>query len=682
MKSIPSAPAVFALALLAVSAAASAQPAAPAKAKALDPANFDSSVKPCDDFYQYANGAWLKTHPIPADRASYGSFQELSDRNRDILKKILEETSAKSDWPKGSIEQKVGDFYAAGMDEAAIEKAGMKPLAPLFAAIEKLKAPGDLPAVLAELHARGLEAGFNFQVAQDARESTRYIGILSQGGLGLPDRDYYTKGDPKSKDLREAYRTHVAKVFELSGDSPEKARTFADVVMAVETKLAEPSNTRVENRDPQKTYNKRTLAALASEAPGFDFPRFFTGLGASSATEVNLRQPRFFVAFGELARTVPAETWRTYLRWHVLRQSAPYLPKAFEEEAFAFSGKTLMGVPEQEPRWRRVQAATDQALGEALGPLYVARAFPPRAKERMRALVENLRTALKERIDALPWMSAETKKQAQRKLAAFNVKIGYPDKWRDYSSLAITRASYLENVRNARTFETRRNLAKLGKPIDRTEWRMSPPTVNAYYNSTMNEIVFPAGILQPPFFSEDADDAVNYGGIGVVIGHEMSHGFDDSGSQYDADGNLKNWWTAEDRKAYDARAALVVKQFDGYRPLADLAINGKLTLGENIGDLGGIKIAYAALQKALQGKPRTAIDGFSPEQRFFLSFATIWRNQSREEALRVQLNTNPHSPGKWRAIGPTSNLPEFYDAFGCAEGAPMRRAEAERPSIW
>jgi predicted metalloendopeptidase len=670
------------LLFLAGAIAANAQSPAPAKAKAIDPANLDASAKPCEDFYQYANGGWLKTHPIPSDRASYGSFQELSDRNREVLGKILEETSARSDWPEGSNEQKVGDFYAAGMDEAAIEKAGTKPLAPLFAAIDKLKAPGDLPAVLAQLHARGLEAGFNFRVAQDARESTRYIGILSQGGLGLPDRDYYTKEDPKSKDLREAYRTHVAKMFALSGDPPGESKARADVVLALETKLAEPALTRVENRDPQKTYNKRTLAALASEAPGFDFPRFFTDLGASSATEVNVRQPRFFVAFGELARTVPAESWRTYLRWHVLRTSGPYLSRPFQDEEFAFSERTLLGVPQQEPRWRRVQAATDRALGEALGPLYVARAFSPRAKERMRVLVENLRAALKERIDALPWMSAETKKQAQRKLAAFNVKIGYPDKWRDYSSLAISRASYLENVTSARAFEAKRNLAKLGRPIDRTEWNMSPPTVNAYYSSTMNEIVFPAGILQPPFFSEDADDAVNYGGIGVVIGHEMSHGFDDSGSQYDADGNLKNWWTADDRKAYEARTTLVVKQFEGYKPLADQAINGKLTLGENIGDLGGIKIAYAALQKALEGKPRTSIDGFTPEQRFFLSYATIWRNHSREEALRVQLNTNPHSPGKWRAIGPTSNLPEFYDAFGCAEGAPMRRAETERPSIW
>ena len=406
-------------------------------------------------------------------------------------------------------------------------------------------------------------------------------------------------------------------------------------------------------------------------------------MGATGPNEVNVRQPGFFVGFAAYARSVPVADWRTYLRWHAVSAAAPFFSKAFQDEAFAFNGKKLNGTPEQEPTWRRVQAATDFALGEAVGPMYVARAFSPKAKERMRVLVENMRAALKERIEALPWMSAETKAAAQRKLAAFHVKIGYPDVWKDYSALVIARdVPFAENVRRARVFETKRNLAKLGKPIDRTEWGMTPPTVNAYYNSSLNEIVFPAGILQPPFFYEDADDAVNYGGIGVVIGHEMSHGFDDSGSQYDADGNLKNWWTAEDRKAYDSRTALIVKQFDSYKPLPDQSINGKLTLGENIGDLGGIKIAYAAMQKALAGKAREKIDGFTPEQRFFLSYATIWRSQYRDEALRVQLNTNPHSPGKWRALGPPSNLPEFYDAFGCAEGAPMRRAEAERPSIW
>jgi putative endopeptidase len=662
---------------------AHAQTPPPAKTRAIDIANFDTSAKPCEDFYAYANGNWLKTHPIPADRSSYGSFQELADRNRDVLKTILEETSARTDWPQGSAEQKVGDFYATGMDAAGREKAGSAPLAPAFAAIAKLKTSGDLAAVLAELHLWGVNAGFGFRVAQDAKDSTRYIGIFNQGGLGLPDRDYYLKDDPKSKDLRAAYEVHVAKILELSGSAPDAAKSEAAAILALETKLAQASITRVENRDPQKTYNKRTVAELNSDAPGFDFTRFLADLGATTATDVNVRQPGFFTAFAALTSSVPPAEWRTYLRWHAARTAAPLLSKAFQDEDFAFNGKKLNGTPQQEEPWRRVQAATDFALGEAVGPIYVARNFSPRAKERMKILVENMRAALKERINALPWMSAETKAQAQRKLAAFGVKIGYPDVWKDYSALVISRSvPYAENVRRARIFETKRNLAKLGKPIDRTEWGMTPPTVNAYYNASMNEIVFPAGILQPPFFSEDWDDAVNYGGIGVVIGHEMSHGFDDSGSQYDGDGNLKNWWTPEDRKAYDARTALIVKQFDGYKPLPDQAINGKLTLGENIGDLGGIKIAYAALQKALAGKSREKIDGFTPEQRFFFSYATIWRSQYRDESMRVQLNTNPHSPGHWRAIGPPSNLPEFYDAFGCAEGTPMRRAEAERPSIW
>jgi putative endopeptidase len=657
--------------------------AQPAKPKAIDPADFDASAKPCEDFYQFANGTWLAAHPIPADRSRYGTFDALSDRNRDVVKKILEETSGKTDWPKGSAQQKVSDFYATGMDATAREKAGAAPLAPSFATIAKLKSADDLPAVLAELHLSGMNAGFGFRVAQDARNSTHYIGIFNQGGLGLPDRDYYLKDDAKSKDLRDAYRAHVVRLLELAGDAPEAAEAGADVVMGVETKLAQVSITRVENRDPQKTYNKRSVAGLNAEAPGFDFAKLLADMGASASAEVNVRQPAFFKGFAALARAVPPSDWRTYLRWQAVRTAAPFLSKAFQNEEFAFNGRKLNGTPQQEEPWRRVQAATDSALGEAVGPLYVARAFSPKAKERMRILVENMRAALKERIEALPWMSAETKAAAQKKLAAFGVKIGYPDVWRDYSTLVISRdVPFAENVRRARVFETKRNLAKLGKPIDRTEWSMTPPTVNAYYNASMNEIVFPAGILQPPFFYEDADDAVNYGGIGVVIGHEMSHGFDDSGSQYDADGNLKNWWTPEDREAYEARTALIVKQFEGYKPLEDQSINGKLTLGENIGDLGGIRIAWAAMQKALAGKPREKIDGLTPEQRFFLSYATIWRSQYRDEAMRVQLNTNPHSPGKWRALGPPSNLPEFWEAFGCAEGTPMRRTEADRPSIW
>jgi putative endopeptidase len=675
--------ALFAAALFAGAFAASAQTVTSGKAAPIDPANFDKATKPCEDFYQFANGAWLASHPIPADRGRYGGFDELADRNRDVVKKILEETSAKADWPKGSAEQKVSDFYATGMDAAAREKAGATPLAPAFATIAKLKTADNLPAVLAELHLSGVNAGFAFRVAQDARDSVHYIGILNQGGLGLPDRDYYLKDDPKSKELREAYRLHVARLLTLAGDAPEIAKAEADTVLDLETRLARVSLTRVENRDPQKTYNKKSLAELGAEAPGFAFATFLADLGASAATEVNVRQPVFFTGFASLARSASPAEWRAYLRWHAARTEAPLLSKAFQDEDFAFNGKKLGGTPQQEEPWRRVQAVTDVALGEAVGPAYIARAFTPRAKERMRSLVENMRAALGERIDALAWMSAETKVQARKKLAAFAVKIGYPDAWKDYAALTVSRdVPFAENVRRARVFETKRNLAKLGKPIDRGEWTMTPPTVNAYYNSSLNEIVFPAGILQPPFFYDDADDAVNYGGIGVVIGHEMSHGFDDSGSQYDAEGNLKNWWTPEDRKAYEARTNLIVKQFDSYKALPDQSINGKLTLGENIGDLGGIKIAYAAMQKAIAGKPREKIDGFTPEQRFFLSYATIWRSQYRDESLRVQLNTNPHSPGHWRAIGPPSNLPEFFDAFGCAEGTPMHRPEDERPSIW
>ncbi len=675
----------LAVSLLSVSLAAAAGPSTPPPpGKPIDPANFDTSAKPCADFYEYADGGWIKANPIPADKARWGSFEEVADRNRAILKAILEETSAKSDWPKGSIRQKVGDFYAAGMDEAAIEKAGTKPLAPWLAKVDALKSNADLPKLLAGFHARRLPAGFGLRIAQDQKESTRYMPMLNQGGLGLPDRDYYLKEDPKSKELREKYAAHVARMFGLLGEKPESAKGKAEAVLAFETKLAKASRTRVELRDPEKNYNRKTLAELTAEAPGFDWKAYLDAVGIPEKQDLNVRQPGFFKAYAGMAASEPLDAWKTYLTWHVVHSSANLLPKRFEEENFAFYGKTLRGVPQEEERWRRVLAATDQALGEALGQLYVEKAFSAKAKERTKQLVENLRAALKERIEGLPWMGDETKKAALKKLAAFGVKIGYPDKWRDYSALEITRASYFDNALAAHAFETKRNLDKLGKPIDRTEWGMTPPTVNAYYNANMNEIVFPAGILQPPFFYADADDAVNYGGIGGVIGHEMTHGFDDSGSKYDADGNLKNWWTDADRKAYEARTDLMVKQFDGYKPLADQAINGKLTLGENIADLGGLKVAYAALAKALGGDPAKGapIDGFTPAQRFFLNWATVWRNNVRDESLRVNLNTDPHSPGRFRVLGPLSDLPEFHAAFGCATGTAMVRPEAERPSIW
>ena len=647
----------------------------------IDPVNLDTAVKPCEDFYAFANGGWLKSHSIPADKARYGGFEELIDRNRAILKQILDETSAKTSWPQGSIQQKVGDFYASGVNEAAIEQRGLAPLKPVLATIEGLKDAKQLPVLLAKLHTQGLPGGFGFSVRQDAKASTQYLDYLSQGGIGLPDRDYYLKDDARSRDIRANYEAHISKMLELAGDAPELARVRAKVVLDLETRMAQAQWTRVELRNPQKTYNKRTLDQVLAEAPGFDWKGYFAARGVQLA-DLNLSQPSFFQAFGKLASEVPAPQWRTYLRWHALSATANLLPKAFGEEAFAFHGKVLNGTPEREPRAKRIEAATDGMLGDALGQLYVKAAFSPESKKRVLEMIENIRVALRERITNLDWMGAETKQQAIKKLSAITVKIGYPDKWKTYA-FDIKRNDYYGNTRRAATFRIQENLQKLGKPIDRTEWNWSAPTVNASYNPSMNDITFPAGILQPPFFDPKADDAVNYGAIGFVIGHEITHGFDDSGSQYDADGNLKNWWTEADKKAYESRTDLVVKQYDAYEPIKGEHVNGKLTLGENIADIGGLKIAFAAYQNSLKGKAVPApIDGFTGPQRFFLGAATVWRQHIREARQSQLLKIDPHSPGHERVNGPLSNLPEFYEAFGCADGTAMKRDEKLRPAIW
>lgn len=673
---------VFLLACFLSTMAMSQTPSAPGHG--IQPAHIDPSVKACDDFFQYANGTWMKTGTIPPEYPSWGAFYEIYERNLVVLKGILEDAAKSTTAPKGSIVQKVGDFYAAGMDEAAIEKAGVAPLTSRFERIAALKVPGDLAREFGRLHAEDLGGGFNTVVDIDDKNSSAYIFQLSQGGLGLPDRDYYTKDDPQSKELRDQYLQHVAKMLTLLGDTPDAATRHATTVMAMETRLARASMTMVDQRDPNAIYHKMTRAQLAAQAPGFDWEGYFLAAGLpASEQSLLVRQPLFFKELGAMAKDVSTADWQTYLRWHLIHDTAPFLSAPFVAENFAFYGQVLNGTPEQQARWKRVLNNTDAALGEALGQLYVAKAFSPEAKRKALDLVNNLRAALGERIRTLAWMTEPTKQKALTKLAAFTVKIGYPDTWRDYSSLAITRDSYVGNVIAANTFESRRALAKLGKPIDRSEWGMSPPTVNAYYNPTMNEIVFPAGILQPPMFDPLADDAVNYGAIGMVIGHEMTHGFDDQGCQYDAEGNLRNWWTEADTKAYESRQDLVIRQYDAYRPLPDLPINGKLTLGENIGDLGGLKIAFAAFQKSMEGKPRPgSIDGFTPEQRFFLGYAQAWRDLSRPEYLRLLVNTDPHSPARYRVIGPLSNLPEFAAAFGCAEGTPMVRAAADRPTIW
>jgi len=641
----------------------------------------DPSVPACGDFFQYANGNWIKRNPIPADQGAWGAFNQVRERNRLVLKEILEET-AQAGAPSGSLQQKVGDFYASGMDTAAIERAGSTPLRPVLARIDAIANGRGLAAAIAQARMAGGRPGFSFQVDQDDKRSTANIAQFAQGGLGLPDRDAYTNLDPRSQEIRVKYLDHVARMFALLGEPRLLARAHAGIVLAMETRLARASMTRVERRDPNAVYHKMTMAELAALAPAFDWDAYRRTLGLREET-VLVRQPEFFREFSAMVRELPLPQWRAYLRWHALLASASSLAEPFEREHFAFFGTTLAGVKELSERWKRVQDATDAALGEALGRLYVERAFSPGAKARALALVANLRAALEERIGQLDWMAPATRTAALNKLAALQVKIGYPDHWRDYAGLEVRRTGYADNVARARLFEFRRELARLGRPVDRGEWEMTTPTVNAYYNPLMNEIVFPAGILQPPFFDPEADDAVNYGAIGMVIGHEMTHGFDDQGRKYDAQGNLKDWWAPDDSRAFAARTGLVVKQFDALEALPGLHLNGRLTLGENIADLGGLKLAFAAYRKSLEGRPRPAdLDGFTPEQRFFLGYAQAWRSHVREETVRMRVMVDPHAPPRFRVNAPLANLPEFAQAFGCGEGTPMRNPADARPAIW
>jgi len=662
------------------SAPVSAAPPAAATVHGIDPADMDTNGKPCEDFYQYADGGWLKKNPIPPEYPSWGTFNELAERNREAQRKILERLAKEKGSP-GSEAQKLGDFYTSCMEEAAIEAAGAKPLDPELARIDKLQTLGDLEAEVARLQSRGINVLFGFGSQQDRKNSNEVIAGAFQGGLGMPDRDYYTKTDEKSKTLRDQYTEHVRKMFELLGDPPEKAAAQAQTVLRTETKLAEASMTRVERRDPDATYHRMTPEELKSLAPNFSWAAYFKDIEAPPVAAINIGQPKFFEVLSAELKSEPLADWKTYLRWHVVHSSAPSLSSKFVEENFNFFSKTLQGTKEIQPRWKRCVASTDQQLGFALGKLYVAEYFPPEAKENADRMVKNLIAALRDDLQSLSWMGPETRKAALTKLNAFTPKIGYPDKWRDYSSLAVFRGSYLDNVNNGRLFENRRDLAKIGKPVDRTEWGMTPPTVNAYYNPPRNEIVFPAGILQPPFFDAKADDAVNYGGIGAVIGHEMTHGFDDQGRKFDAQGNLKNWWTPEDLKNFEERAKCVEKQFDSYVVQGDLHENGKLVLGESIADLGGLMIAYKAYQKSLEGKTRPApVNGLTGEQRLFLSWARVWASNDRPEFERMMVTVNPHPLDRFRAIGAPSNIFDFAAAFGCKPGDAMVRAE--RCQIW
>ncbi|HEY6951772.1 MAG TPA: M13 family metallopeptidase [Bacteroidota bacterium] len=652
------------------------------QSKPIDARNMDLSVQPCDDFYRYANGSWLKSNPIPPAFSQWGSFTELAERNNDVLHDVLEEASKDLSAPDGSNRRKIGDFYATGMDSASIESLGFQPIAGDLKQIDNIGDPMALQAEIAHLHTIGAGAVFGFGSGQDLKNSSEVIGQLSQGGLGMPDRDYYVADDARSKTLREEYAAHVAAMFSLIGYDNASASNAAASVMEFETKLAKASRTRVERRDPDKNYNRMDQAQLAKMAPAVAWSRFFIDAGWRNPGDVNVGQPEFFTAVNSMLTEVPLSVWKNYLRWRIIASAAPYLSTSFVNEDFKFHGVELTGVKELQPRWKRIKNVIDRLMGEAMGELYVAKVFPPQAKARAMEMVKNLKDAMREHIRNLEWMDEVTKTAALKKLAAFGVKIGYPDKWRDYSDLHIDRTSFFGNVRRAMEFSVQYNLAKIGKPVDRTEWGMTPPTVNAYYNSSKNEIVFPAGILQPPFFNFKADDAVNYGGMGAVIGHEISHGFDDQGSKFDGDGNLKSWWSPETRKKFDARTAVLAKQFDGYVAVDTLHVNGKLTLGENIGDLAGLSIAFSALENTLKGKTIEVIDGFTPEQRFFLSWAQVWRRNARPEQIRLQVRTDPHSPAEFRTNGPLSDLQEFYDAFHCTKTGAMYIPPENRAKIW
>src|SRR2546421_4996842 len=652
-------------------------------AKPIDANNMDTSIKPSDDFFLYANGGWIKRTEIPPEYSRWGSFNILIEHNNDALHAIAEKaTKTKADDPST---KKVGDYYASGMDEKTIEAMRTKPLQDELAKIDSIKDRQDVLKEIAHLHMMGVNAFFNFGSGQDDKDSTREIAQAVQGGLGMPDRDYYTKDDDASKKLRDQYVAHVTKMLTLLGESAEKADADANKIMALETSLAQASRTRVELRDPQKNYNKMTPAELQTLTPDWNWGDYFKETGLTVPGDIDVHQPDFFKAVNTAFTSTSIADWKTYLRWHLINAAASALSNDFVNEDFNFKETTLRGTPQIKPRWKRVIIDEDGEIGEALGKLYVAEYFPPEAKARALELINNLKEALADRIKTLEWMDDPTKKAALDKLAAFQVKIGYPEKWRDYSTLQIDRGPFVLNELRAENFEAKRELNKIGKPVDRTEWGMTPPTVNAYYNPKMNEIVFPAGILQPPFFYADADDAVNYGGIGAVIGHEMTHGFDDQGRQYDKVGNLTGWGSPQSGEEFKKRAQAIVNQYNEYEPLPGLHVNGSLTQGENIADIGGVKLAYAALQKALEKHPEERnkkIDGFTPEQRFFLSFAAIWRQKIRDEEQKLRLNVDPHSPAHYRVNGPLSDLPEFQKAFNVPDGAPMVRAADKRVNIW
>lgn len=644
-----------------------------------DLAAMDLAAQPCDNFFQYACGTWLKKNPIPPDRSRWGRFDELEERNLAILRDILEKNS-KDDPARAAIDQKIGDYYASCMDEPAIDRKGTTPLEP---ELKRIGGIADLTALsdeVARLHVLGVNALFNFTSGQDAKDSTQVIGQADQGGLGLPDRDYYFKDDAKSVETRKRYAEHVQKMFELLGRPSDKAAGEAQAVMKIETALAKGALDRVSRRDPVKVYHKMTIQELGAINESFAWPKYFAGVGGPAIRSLNVAEPEFFKQMQTVLRATSLDDWKTYLTWHLVHAEAPLLPAAFVNENFNFYGKLLTGAKELRPRWKRCVSFADNELGEALGRRYVEQTFGAEGKQRTLKMVRALETALGEDIQNLDWMTPATKQKAMEKLHAIANKIGYPEKWRDYSTVKIVRGDALGNSARASTFEFHRQLAKIGKPVDRLEWQMTPPTVNAYYDPQMNNINFPAGILQPPFYDNRADDAVNFGGIGAVIGHELTHGFDDEGRQFDPKGNLRDWWTERDAKEFEKRAGCIADEYSGFTAVDDLHLNGKLTLGENTADNGGVRIAYMALMNTLAGKTVPKIDGFTPAQRLFLGWGQIWCESNTPEIARLMAQTNPHSPGEYRVNGVLRNMPEFGQAFGCTLGQKMTPKDACR--VW
>lgn len=647
---------------------------------AFDPSSIDRKFGACRDFFMFANNGWIERNPIPPAFSSWGAFNELAERNTIVLKRILERAAAEAPPTADATARKLGNFYASCIDSTTIERAGIAPVAEQLQRIERVADRAQLQDELARMHALGYGGAFGFGSTPDPRDARHAIAYATQGGLGLPDRNYYLRTDAEAQSLRARYLASIARMFVLAGDSSTTAAARATRVLALETALATAQWSRVALRDPKARYHHLTVAE-ASATTGIDWARYLDALGLGGLQSVTINAPPYFSALGRALATRPLDDWKAYLQWTVLWRSASQLGTPFVEESFKLSSM-LTGAREQQPRWRRCLVATDQSLGDALGREYVRTEFTPAAKAKMLDIVRSLRDVLRDRIRRADWMSERTREQALAKLAAFNQKIGYPDQWQDYAELEVLPDSFAANMRRARAYRVRRDLARVGHPVDRGQWLMTAPTVNAYYSASLNEVAFPAGRLQPPFFSVAYDEPANYGGIGATIGHELSHGFDDSGRKYDAAGNVRDWWTRDDARRYGERASVVERQYGSYVALDTLHINGRLTLGENIADVVGVSIAYEAMQRAMRGKPRSTIDGFTPEQRFFLAYARARLTVLRPEAARLMLATDPHSPGRFRVNGPLSNMPEFAQAFGCRVGNPMVRPPTARARIW